>query len=189
MATQTLHIKNMICPRCIKVVTDELENIGLNVASVRLGYASFEKNTTVSFSEIKRVLGENGFEIIESENQILVEKIKHAVIDLLQNHHEKLNDLNFPTYLSEKTGMPYRLLSRIFSTEKKMTIERYIILEKIEKAKELLDYGEKNQSEIADYLGYKTVQHLSNQFKSVTGKSALQFQKQKTKKRRGMDEV
>ena len=189
MATQTIHIKNMICPRCVKVVTDELENIGLNVTSVRLGYAKFEINTSVSPSRIKRVLGENGFEIIEAENQILVEKIKHIIIDLLQNHHEKLNGLNFPDYLSEKSARPYRNLSRIFSSEKKMTIERYIILEKIEKEKELLDYGEKNLSEIADYLGYKTVQHLSNQFKSVTGKSALQFQKQKIKMRKGMDQV
>ena len=181
MKTQTIHIKNMICHRCIKSVKEDLTNIGLNVSSIKLGQARIEKNADVTLQQIKNILRADGFDVIESADEKLIEKIKHLIIDLIQNNPHDLHDFNFTDYLSEKTKKPYRFLSSTFSIKKKMTIEHYIILVKIEKAKELLEYGEMNLSEIANQLGYKTLQHLSSQFRAITGKSAAQYQKLKSK--------
>lgn len=189
MATTTIHIKNMICHRCIKAVKDDLTNLGLNVSSIKLGQARFEKNPDVTLLQIKNALRENGFDIIEAANEQLVEEIKQLIIDLIQNSPQELHDINFTRYISEKIKKPYRFLSGTFSAKKKMTIEHYIILVKIEKAKELLEYGEMNLSEIANHLGYKTLQHLSNQFREITGKSAAQYQKLKSKARKGFDKI
>lgn len=179
----------MVCPRCVKVVTDELKNLGLNVSKVKLGQATFASNKKIPMNLIIETLDKNGFELIESGEEMLVEKIKFLIIDLIQNNPQDLHEINFSNYLSEKTKKQYRLLSSTFSAKKNMTIEHYIILVKIEKAKELLEYGEMNLTEIANHLGYKTLQYLSSQFRTITGKSAAQYQKLKSKVREGMDKI
>ena len=123
MTSQTIHIKNMICHRCIKSVKDDLANLGLQVSSVKLGQARFEKNPAVTALQIKDMLRSNGFDIIETGEEKLVERIKHLIIDLIQNNPQDLHEINFTKYLSEKTKKPYRLLSSTFSAKKKMTID------------------------------------------------------------------
>ena len=189
MKNTTIYIKNMICHRCIKSVKEDLTNLGLTVSSVKLGQARFDDTPHISLSQIKSTLRKNGFDLIETTEEKLVEEIKRTIIDLIQNNTQALHEINFTTYLAEKTKRPYRLLSSTFSSAKKMTIEHYIILVKIEKAKELIEYGEMNLSQIANHLGYKTVQHLSSQFRTITGRSAANYQKQKNKIRKGFDEI
>ncbi|MBI4929217.1 MAG: helix-turn-helix transcriptional regulator [Bacteroidetes bacterium] len=189
MHIQTIHIKNMCCERCMKVVEDELKKLGLNVSSVELGQASFRQSPKVCLSAIKNMLHKNGFELILSEEEQLVEKIKHCVYDLIHVHQREFERIKYTDYLSEKIKKPYRHLSKIFSEQTKITIERFIILEKIERAKELLEEGEMTFGEIARALGYKSLQHFSAQFKSVTMLTKTQYLHLKRKKRQGIDEI
>ncbi|MGB5378739.1 helix-turn-helix domain-containing protein, partial [Muriicola sp.] len=76
---------------------------------------------------------------------------------------------NYSNYISEKLGYDYTYLANSFSEVKGITIQQFIILNKIEKVKELILYDELNLTEISYKLHYSSVAHLSNQFKKITG--------------------
>ena len=187
----TLYIKNMVCPRCIKVVNEELRRLGIDVRSVVLGEVVVSgRKENLPIAQIKQALEENGFELIEDKRVKTIEKIKHAVLKLVQNDYEKnpirLKDSEF---IAKEVGVEYHSLSTLFSSVEGVTIEHFIILQRIERAKELLRYGEWTLSEIAYMLGYKSVQYLSNQFKSITGMTPSQFKSLKTGLRKPIDRV
>ena len=181
----------MVCPRCIKVVNDELTKIGLNVKGVELGEATIEtNNNTVNLDEIRKVLEANGFELLDDKQGKLVEKIKTLIIEKIQSTKPgELEKFNFSKYLSENLNVTYQYLSHLFSSLEDTTIEKYIIHQKIEKVKELLVYDELTLSEIAFNLGYSSVQHLSSQFKKVTGFTPSHYKNLKDKKRIPLDKV
>jgi AraC family transcriptional regulator len=191
MQTKTLYIKNMVCPRCIKVVKEELNKLGLNVISVELGEATVETNNySISTNEIKKILENNGFELLDDKQGKLVEKIKTLIIDKIQNSKPgDLEKFNFSKYLSDNLNVTYQYLSHLFSSLEDSTIEKYIIHQKIEKVKELLVYNELTLSEISYNLGYSSVQHLSNQFKQVTGFTPSYYKNLRDKKRIPLDKV
>ncbi len=191
MQEKTLYIKNMVCPRCIKVVKDELQKLGLNVISVELGEATIEiNNGPLNINEIKKNLENNGFELLDDKQGKLVEKIKTLIIDKIQNSKPgNLEKFNFSRYLSENLNVTYQYLSHLFSSLEDTTIEKYIIHQKIEKVKELLVYDELTLSEISYNLGYSSVQHLSSQFKQVTGFTPSYYKNLKDKKRIPLDKV
>lgn len=175
--TATLYIKNMVCPRCIKVVREELTKLDLDVRNVVLGEVEVGGDAkTLPAEKIRRVLHENGFELIEDKRVKVIEKIKHAVLKLVQNDYEKnpirLKDSEF---IAQEVGQDYHSLSTLFSSVEGITVEHYIILQKIERVKELLKYGELSLSEIAYTMGYSSVAHVSNQFKKVTGMTPSRF--------------
>ena len=173
----TLYIKNMVCNRCIKVVKEEFEKIGLSVKDTRLGEVVVEGSLNkLPIDKIKFVLEENGFELIEDKKAKIIEEIKLTILDIVRSDNiEQSLEGNYSDLIVEKLGMEYHYLSSLFSLVENITIEHFIILQKIERAKELLRYGELTLSEIAYKLGYSSVQHLSNQFKKVTGMTASQF--------------
>ncbi|MDD8017159.1 MAG: helix-turn-helix domain-containing protein [Bacteroidota bacterium] len=187
---QTLHIKNMVCDRCIRVVRDELTKLRLNVASVSLGEAEVGDKPSVDIGKIRSVLEQNGFELIEDKRAKIVEKIKNTIVDLV-HHSNKLEELkeNYSTYIEKKVGQEYHSLSKLFSSIETITIEKFLIAQKIERVKELLVYGEFTLSEIAYKLGYSSVQHLSNQFKQITGFTPTDFRKLKQNNRKPLDKV
>jgi AraC family transcriptional regulator len=191
MKTKTLYIKNMVCPRCIKVVKEELNKLGLNVISVELGEATVEANNyPISTNEIKKILENNGFELLDDKQGKLVEKIKTLIIDKIQNSKPgDFEKFNFSKYLSDNLNVTYHYLSHLFSSLEDSTIEKYIIHQKIEKVKELLVYNELTLSEISYNLGYSSVQHLSNQFKQVTGFTPSYYKNLRDKKRIPLDKV
>ena len=169
----------MVCPRCIRVVREELTKLGLDVRSVVLGEVEVGRNAAqLPLEKIQHVLQENGFELIEDKRVRVIEKIKHAVLKLVQNDHEKnpirLKDSEF---IGREVGQEYHSLSLLFSSVEGITIEHYLILQKIERVKELLKYGEMSLSQIAISMDYSSVAHVSNQFKSVTGMTPSQFKK------------
>jgi AraC-like DNA-binding protein len=167
----------MVCNRCIKVVKEELEKLKLDIRSIVLGEVVVKGNVkTLPMAKIKNVLEENGFELIEDKRAKLIEQIKLVILKLVRNDEDKKPlEENYSDYLEKEIGQDYHYLSILFSSVENITIEQYIILQKIERAKELLKYGELTLSEIAYKLGYSSVQHLSNQFKKVTGLTASQF--------------
>lgn len=174
--TRTLHIKNMVCDRCIRVVREELQKLGYAVKSITLGEAIIESDA-IDREVIRRMLDENGFELLDDRRQKLVEKIKNAIVKLvhytdLKRFHGKISD-----FISSEVDADYHMLSSLFSSTEGVTIERYVILQKIERVKELMKYDELTLSEIAYKLGYSSVAHLSNQFRQVTGMSPSQYKK------------
>jgi AraC family transcriptional regulator len=179
MSEYNLYIKNMVCDRCIRTVRDELTKLGMDVKDVqlgivRLGQAPSEKQQ----DEAEKVLRENGFELLRNKHTVLAEKIKAAVVTLVHYTEESLAKENLSEYLSHKFDLSYKHLSSLFSEHENMTIEKYYIYQKIERAKELLEYGEMNLSEIAYKLGYSSVQHFSTQFKKITGITPSQYTRQ-----------
>ena len=188
--TTTLHIKNMVCPRCIRAVTDCLTRLGLHPLSVELGIAQIEEDDIDDALRIRlrQTLEAEGFELLEAPRARLVEQIKDAVIRLV-HYREAAPSANLSRYLSELLHKDYSTLSKAFSEETGTTIERYAIVQKIERAKELLTYDELTLNEIADQLGYSSAAYLSTQFKQITGLTPSAFKRSEGGKRKGLDEL
>ena len=188
---KTLHVKNMVCPRCIRVVREELEKLGISVNNITLGEVEvYYDPGEVTDETISKALEENGFEPLIDKKARIIEHIKSYIINLI--HYDdpgKYEQLNFSDLLEKELDMDYHYLTSLFSSVENITIEQFIILQKIEKAKELVKYGEMTLSEIAYQLGYKSVQHLSKQFKKVTGLTASQFKKMTSNLRKPLDSV
>lgn len=190
MEKVTIHIKNMVCNRCLKVVKEELEKLGLHVSEISLGEAVIQSESKINFDLINMTLKENGFELIDSRHSRIIEKIKVTIIETIKEMSEgKAGEIHFSELLQEKLNLSYQYLSGLFSSSEGITIEKYIILQKIEKVKELIVYDELSLSEIAYRLGYSSVQHLSNQFKKVTGLSPSHLKKIKNIKRKPLDKI
>lgn len=177
----------MVCNRCITAVEDVFRNSEIDFVSVNLGWV--ETTNDLSNNKLQK-LNENlqkiGFEILENASQKQIEIIKKLILEKVQNLDIN-EDFLLSKYLSEQLNKEYSNISKIFSQTENITLEQYFILQKIEKVKELLIYRELTLSQIADKLGYKTVQHLSQQFKKTTGFSPSQFQELKEKKRLPID--
>ena len=187
---KTLFIKNMVCNRCIRVVKEELTNLGLIVKNIELGRVEITgQPESVSNDKIRDVLKENGFELIDDKKSRLIGQIKTIVIEFIHHNKEKAEHINFSDFLSKEVGYDYSYLSNLFSSVEGTTIEKYIINQKIEKVKELLVYDELSLNEIAYEIGYSSVQHLSNQFKKITGLSPTHFKKIKETRRKPLDKI
>lgn len=179
-----LYIKYMVSLRCKMVVHQELERLGIKNAVVDLGTVELLDDIS---AEQRQILKENllktGLEVLDSKKSILIEKIKNVVIEMI-HYSDALPKENFSDYVSEKLGYDYTYLANTFSEVKGMTLQHFIIINKVEKVKELLLYDELNLTEISYQLNYSSVAHLSNQFKKITGLSPS-FYKQLKQKRLG----
>ena len=181
----------MVCLRCIKTVSRVLEEAALNVKSVTLGEAEIEGIVDPQIKKrVSQLLSEEGFELIDDKNSKIVEQIKTLIIGEI--HYAaglKKESMNYSDFLTQQTGHDYSYLSKLFSGIEGITIEKYIIAQKIEKAKELLVYDELNLNEIAWKLEYSSSQHLSNQFKQYTGMTPTEFKKGHTRERKHIDHI
>lgn len=189
---RTLHIRNMVCNRCIMVVRDTLERLGMEPRTVGLGLAELaEAPTEAQRKALREALEALGFELIDNRREQWVERIRNAIVERV--HHGGGDPrLHLSDYLAERLGRDYDTLSRLFSEETGSTIEKYLIAQRIERAKELLSYGELTLSQIADELHYSSVAYLSTQFKSITGMTPSAFRTQQTRtgaERRPLDEL
>jgi len=175
----TLHIKNMICDRCKMVVNQELEKLGFHPEKIALGEVLLKEDplSVEQQKKIDDVLMAVGFERIDDRKARLIESIKNKIIQLI-HHSDRINlKVNWSTLLADEVHHDYGYLSSLFSSMEGITLEQYIIRQKIERVKELLFYDELNLSEIADRLGYSSVAHLSGQFKKVTGLTPSELKK------------
>lgn len=171
-----LHIKNMVCDRCKMVVRQELINNGLTPVEVNLGIARIkEELSPASRATLAKSLDALGFELLEGSKPKLVEQIKNFVIKQIHQTENLDIRVNWSSLLSDALHQEYRHLSSLFSSEEGITLEQYIIRQKIERVKELLQYDQLSLSEISYKLGYSSVQHLSNQFRKITGVTPSQF--------------
>ena len=171
------------------MLRSELEAAGLKPQWVELGEAEVAGDlSTTQKEELNERLLKLGFELIDDKKTRLIQNIKNAVIEII-HHPEKPLKITFSEYLSEKFHQDYSSLSKLFSEVQGITLEQYVIAQKIEKVKELLVYEELSLSEIALQLNYSSVSHLSRQFKKVTGLTPSHFKKVKQNKRIPLDKI
>ncbi len=190
MDSTILYIKHMVCNRCIKVVADELSKINLTIKEIELGKVCLStKLTQKQIKEARQILEENGFELIDDKKNKLIDQIKTIIIENVHYSNQTFDTSNSSDYIAQTLGYSYSYLSKLFSSIEETTIEKYIINQKIEKVKELLIYNELSLSEISYQLGYSSVQHLSKQFKKVTGLNPSDFKKLTENTRKPLNEV
>ena len=176
--SQKLFIRNMMCSCCTRFVKEQLVNLGIDVISIRLGEATVRYNTElISKEKIDEVLLELGMALIRTKDEILVEQIKLTINELVHQMNNVNSIVRKSEYLVEKLGKSYQTLSKVFSKIEPITLERYVILQKIERVKELAMEDQISLSEIAWMMDYSSPHHLSNQFKLVTGVSLSDFKK------------
>lgn len=171
-----LYIKNMVCDRCKMVVADLFKQI--NVSPIKIDLTEIEISEELTEDQensLRNSLEKVGFGLLDDKRGQIVEKIKTTIIELVQEQPDVLRRINPSMYISEKVGREYKYLTTLFSEVEGNTIEHYLIHQKIKKVKELLIYDEHSLSQIADALQYKSVQHLSMQFKKITGSTPSQF--------------
>lgn len=172
-----LYIKNMVCNRCVMVVKQELEKMKLKIVNVSMGEVELVKPTSAKqLSDISVRLQELGFELLDDQKQKQIEKIKNLLIKKTQAG-ELEEHFSISHYLGKSLHKDYSSVSRLFSQVEGITIEQFFILQKIEKVKEWLVYGELSLNEISYKLGYSSVSHLSAQFKKITGLTPSDFKK------------
>lgn len=184
-----IYIKNMVCNRCKMFVEQRLKQLGFTPIVVELGKAVVAEQ--LSSDDLKRIKDEMesvGFDLIDDRSTRTVEKIKTAIIELINHKDGNLKE-NLSSYLAGVCHSDYSALSKLFSEVMCTTIEKYWIAQKIEKVKELLMYDELSLSEIALKLNYSSTAHLSAQFKAITGMTPTQFKRCKNILRKPLDEV
>lgn len=177
--THVLHIKNMVCPQCIRVVGEDLAALGLRLGRVALGSVELKMpgKAVPDLPAIRATLQAAGFELLEDARAQLVERMKTLLVELVHYTPAAGPPQKVSDYLVQRLERDYHYLSHLFSAEEGLTIEKFVIRQKVERAKELLSYGELNGSQVANELGYSSLAHFSNQFRQVTGLTPTTYQK------------
>jgi YesN/AraC family two-component response regulator len=171
------------------VVKAAAEELNIPYGNVDLGFIEIDEKLSESVLEkFKAKLLKSGLEILDDKRSILIEKIKNVVIEMV-HYADEFPKVNFSTYLSEKLGYDYTYLSNLFTEVKGTTIQEFIILHKIEKAKELIMYNEMSIADIAYTLNYSSAAHFSTQFKKVTGLTPSFFKKLKKQRETDLEDL
>jgi AraC-like DNA-binding protein len=160
-----------------------IEKVYLGAAQVQLKEGKFD------FINFQKKLQELGFDLIYDKETALFEAIKVAVLEMIYYGNNLNTIIRNSDYLSDKLAQPYSFLSKLFSDNAPVTLEKYIILVKIERVKELLSYNEMTLSEISYQMGYSSVQYLSNQFKQITNFSVSEYKLLPIKPRIPLDQL
>lgn len=189
MDKEIFHIKNMVCPRCITAVEDILNELHYPFEKVELGEAILNETLSAyQVATLKEKLLKHGFALLEDKKDKIVEAVKIHVIQLIK-HPDFKHSKKFSTLLAKEIGYDYSHISSIFTANQGITIEKYVILQKIEYVKELLSYNELTLSEIADKLNYSSLAALSAQFKSITGTTPSDFKQLTNQGRKSLDNL
>ena len=177
----------MVCPRCTRTVERIAEKLNIQSSGVELGTLYTEKELSiVEIRELEEELKKEGLELLSNRREQTTELVKLAIIGHFYEGEKKPASLNFSAWLSQLSTVSYSHLSMIFSEQEGITIEQYIISQRLERAKELLSYGIMSMSEISDELEYRSPQHFSGQFKQVFGMSPSVFKKSGEVGRKGI---
>lgn len=190
MCDRKIYLKNMVCDRCIMVVRDLLSSLDAGPVSVKMGVLEFEDCPGAALKKtIKQSVESLGFEVVEGRKKRMVESIKKAIIEFINEIHNK-GHINISEYLSRKLNYDYGYLSNEFSSAEGISIAQYLINLKVEKVKELLLMDQLSLTEISYMMGYSSLPHLSAQFKKVTGQTPSNYRKQKdVGNRKSLDNV
>ena len=162
---------------CNKVLEDKLNELDVKFRILGFGEVEIlQKLTDEKEQNLHILFKDYGIDVVENEKIILVQKVKDAIREIVFNSDEALN-IKTSVYLAEKLGHSYGYLSNLFSEITYTSIENFIILQKIEYAKQLILTTNLSLTEIAFNLNYSSVAHLSTQFKNTTGITPSTFQR------------
>ncbi len=188
--TETIFIKNMVC-NCTKLfLKEKFESLGLTVIEISLGKVKLiNPLKKVTQESISSMLNYYGFELIHSREDRIVEETKIAVIELVHQLNNVDSIIRKSDYIVEKLGLSYQYISKVFSEHEHQTLERYIINQKVERIKHLIDSDEFTLSEIAFMMDYSSVQYLSNQFKTITGMTVSQYKESDKTSKQGIEQL
>lgn len=180
----------MVCQRCIMAVKDAAENLGIKVRSIRLGELQTEQDVISGeiLDQLDQSLQKLGFERIEDKNVRTIEQVKKIIIENIHHNPDVINS-NWSDLITSQIPQTYNYISNLFSALEGITLEQYIIRNKVEKVKELLLYEELTLDEIAYKMNYNSASYLSNLFKKVTGMTPGQFRKLVHKNRKSLDKL
>lgn len=182
------YIKNMVCDRCIKVLRDELNAHNIELLNIELGRITLDVQDSDPTEILGSILDKNGFSLINNPELHLVEQIKIELIQLLK-HLPLQIEQKLSAYLESKLYKDYFKMSKLFSTNESVTIEKYFIKLKIEKVKELIQNQALNFTEISQLLNYSNINHLSRQFKRETGMSLSDYKSSQKNDRTPLDQI
>lgn len=184
-----LFIKYMVSNRCKLAVKEELTKLGLHFIVVEVGEVEImEELTQEQYKALQLGLAPSGLELMDDKKAMLIEKIKNVITEMI-HHSDEVPRVNYSDFISAKLDYDYTYLSNLFSEVKGITIQQFIIIHKIERAKEFLLYDELNLTEISYKLHYSSVAHLSNQFKKITGLTPSAYRQLKDKRRTPIEEI
>lgn len=191
MSSTVILVKNMVCNRCILAVENILNSESIPFQKVSFGEIHMvDKPRADHYDRLVKRLHEIGFELIDNSTVALIEKVKQLVIKRARNEvDEEDSQVKLSRYLSAKVNHEYTYLSSLFSSVEGRTIENYFIEQRIEKAKELLVYGQLTLSQIAFDLQYSSTAHLSAQFKKITGLTPTYFKEIGVARRQSLDKI
>jgi AraC-like DNA-binding protein len=171
------------------MVKEELKKLGIEYVAIDLGVVVLLKDISKEqHDQLKQNLLQSGLELLDNKRSILVERIKNVVVEMI-HYADELPKKNFSDFISEELGYDYTYLSNLFMEVKGITIQHYIIIHRIERAKELILYDELNLSEISYKLQYSSVAHFSNQFKKITGLSPSYYKTLKEKRKSNLEDI
>ena len=187
---ETIYIKGMVCPRCIRVVYNICKELHIAIVSLRLGELILSgkidpNEKKLLFNKLK----DEGFELLDSKRNILINTIKTALIELVQSDYQILGNNKISDYISIVCNHDYSYLSNLFTSTEGQTIEKYLINLRVERVKELLIYNELSLNEIADKMNYSSAAYLSSQFKKIIGISPSNFRHLMNNSRKTLDEI
>jgi AraC-like DNA-binding protein len=184
-----LLIKNMVCHRCILTVASILSNLNIGCTKVTLGEVELNESLTeMEVRNLQAELKKVGFELIETRVNKIVEDIKKMVLEYLNDQPDD-KKIKLSSFITRKIHYDYSYLSDLFSSIEGITVEQYFIIQRIEKVKELMVYGQLSLTEISYQTGFSSVHHLSTQFKKLTGLAPTYFKKVAAEKRRSIDQA
>ena len=174
--TKSYKIRNLVCDSSMLLLKDILNHSGFIVHDIKRGSITLSYDPALlTESTLEQLLNKYRMEIIRDRDEQLVEGIKIAVHELIHQLNNVNSIIQRSDYLVDKLGRSYQYLSKLFSKYEPHTLEKYIILQKIERVKTLIDHDELTLSEIAYIMEYSSVQYLSNQFKQITGISVTEY--------------
>ncbi len=174
-ALQTLYVKNMVCHRCILTVSNIFNNLQISLMNIKLGKVLLKQQLQRhQYDELNKALGNVGLELIESRTSKIIEDTKRAVREYIEDGLDGQR-FKLSTFIASKLHYDFGYVSDMFSAAEGITLERYFLLQRIEKAKQLIQQNEYSFSQVAYELGFSSVHHLSAQFKKLTGYTPTQF--------------
>jgi len=173
--TFELHIKNMVCERCIIYVQQVLQQLNASPHKVELGHVIFSSPCDSILPTLEKKLNEVGLYLVHEKAEVTVEEIKVQVVKYLDEVEAGNTVGKLSAYLADQLAKNYFGLTKLFTKTENSTIESYLIEQKIERVKQLLREGELTLSEISYRLGYSNVQHVSSQFRKTVGYSVREY--------------
>ncbi|HLO79673.1 MAG TPA: helix-turn-helix domain-containing protein [Chitinophagaceae bacterium] len=169
MQQRKLFIKGMVCDRCMNFVRQAMESLDVVVQEVKLGEVILSSHEGPDESVIETKLNSLGFSLVKDKQQQLVRLTKELVAEVYSGEYDFPYQFRFSDLLVQRLELNYDQISATFSQVEGITLEKYILQQRVEKVKEMLIYSQVSLTDISFMLGFSSVAHLSKQFKNLTG--------------------